>query len=89
MKLKYQAPKNSRIKTRFMSVTTYGRRNLWYHEPTKQWTTDPTVLKGGYFSNFMPCRSVKAFRRFLKKAPKGIEWILISRYVGHDVYAKT
>lgn len=87
MKLKYQAPKNSRIKTRFMGVTTYDR--LWYHKPTKQWTNDKDVLKGGNYSNFMPCRSVKAFRRFLDKAPREIEWILINRYVGHDVYAKT
>lgn len=48
--------------------------------------------KYGCSSNFMPVRSVRAFRRRLKEwknvLPKGTKITLVSRYVGYDIHAK-
>ena len=82
MKLKYKAQKRSRIKTRFMGFTTF-EPNWWFHYSTNQWEFDSDT-KGGC-SSHQKCRSVKAFKRMLKNCPKGVEFILCSRYKGHTV----
>lgn len=46
----------------------------------------------GCSSNFLPVRSIRAFRRRLKEwkddLPKGTKIILLHRYVGYDAYGK-
>jgi hypothetical protein len=79
MKLKYEARKQTRINYRFMGFTTF--EDWWFSYNTKKWEQDP---KGDYCSH-QDCRTVKAFRRKLKSAPKGVEFILISRWFGHNV----
>jgi hypothetical protein len=82
MKLQYKARKGNRIKYKFMGFTGYD--NYWYCKATKKWTQTPDWHKGG-ISNHCPCKSVRAFRRKLKEAPKGVEFTLTSRWVGYDV----
>ena len=36
-------------------------------------------------SSYQDCRTVKAFRRKLKSAPRGVECVLVSRWAGCDV----
>ena len=81
MKLKYNKQKGLRIKYKFMGFQTYS--DLWYNDTLSRWE-NPEWGKYSY-SNTEPCRSVKAFRRKLKKCPKGVEFVLGSRYVGYDV----
>lgn len=83
-KLKYEAEKNARIKYGFLGMTTF-KEGWWYNDDLKQWEFGPKF--GTYiYSTHQPCRTVKAFKRKLKKAPKGIGFILASRWVGFDVY---
>lgn len=84
MKLKYQANKTIRMNYGFMGFTT---DNWWFDYATNKWIKHedleiPTI-KG--FSSHQDCKSVRAFRRKLKKAPKGVKFILCSRWVGHDI----
>jgi len=95
MKLKYQAKKGSRIKYRFMGVQIErepGSTMYWYVERIHKWSNDPPWDEEG-ISNTAPCKSVRAFRRKMKKwkkeLPSGIYFRLISRWVGYDVNAKT
>ena len=83
MKLKYKAQKRTRINYRFMGFTTF-ENGWWFNYNTNRWEQNPKAGEKGY-SSYQSCRSVKAFRRKLKKAPKGVKFILVSRWVGYDV----
>jgi len=81
MKLKYEAKKQSRINYRFMGFTTFEEGWVYNYDMNK-WEKNPSNCNYGINE---PCRSVRAFRRKLKKAPKGVEFLLMSRWEGHDV----
>ena len=88
--MKYKAQKNNRINYGFMGFTTF-ENGWWFHETRKEWVdhNDPAYVSeyNGYTSH-QPCCSMKAFRRKLKKCPKGVEFILCSRWVGYDIIGK-
>lgn len=83
MKIKYEAPKRTRINYGFMGFTTF-EDGWWFSHNTNRWEQNPKAGEKGYGSH-QPCRTVKAFRRKLKDAPMGVEFILVSRWVGHNV----
>ena len=83
MKIKYEAKVNTRINYRFMGITTF-EDGWWFDHNIRRWSKNPKAGKEGYGSH-QPCRTMKAFRRKLKKAPKGVEFILVSRWVGHNI----
>ena len=83
MKLKYEARKGTRINYRFMGFTTF-ENGWWFNNNTNKWEQNPKAGEKGY-SSYRDCRTVKAFRRKLKSAPKGVEFILVSRWVGYNV----
>lgn len=86
--MKYQAPKGKRIKHSFHGFTTL-EPGWWYDKVNKLWTNDYIFKnKEGSFSTHQPCNSLRAFRRKLKKAPKGVEFVLVSHWVGYDIYGK-
>jgi len=84
MKVKFQARNRTRFKKRFMGITTF-EIGMWFNYNTNRWEKNPKAGEKG-FSSHQDCKSVKAFKRKLKKAPKGVEFILTNRYVGYDVY---
>lgn len=57
----------------------------WFDYESNQWLNDMTLLGKKGFSSHQWCRSVKAFRRKLKKAPKGVKFILVSKWKRHDI----
>jgi len=78
MKLKYNAKKLARINygfKGFMSVET----GWWFSYNTNKWEWNPKAGEKGY-SSHQDCNTVKAFRRKLKSAPKGVEFILVSKW---------
>ena len=83
MKLKYEAKKGFRIKSRFTMI--YTDDFLWFNHSTKKWQERITGNSKG-FSSVEYCHSVKAFRRKLKQMPFGVKFILSSNFVGYDVY---
>ncbi len=83
MKLKYNIKRGKRINHRFIGITTF--ENDWkFDRNINKWTKTPEVGEKGY-GRHQRCRSVKAFRRKLKTAPKGVKFILVSRWVGYEV----
>ena len=86
MKLKYEANKLARINYKFMGITTF-ERGWWYDRDLNEWTNNPD-FKRGNISSHQPCKSARAFRRKLKSAPNGVEFILVSRWYGRDITGK-
>ena len=84
MKLKYQKSKGQRVKHRFLGMTTFQDFWMW-DRGAKKWITD-LHLRQGDCSSHCDCNSIRAFRRRLKTAPENVEFILVSRYMGCDVY---
>lgn len=88
MKLRYEAPRGRRINYRFRGFTSL-ERGWWYDEVNKVWTNNYNFNdKRGKFSSHQSCKSIPAFRRKLKRAPKGVEFILRSYGIGYDVFGK-
>lgn len=86
MKLKYQAKKRTRINHSFIGITPESV-GYWYNLDKKIWECNPE--HGLYrYSKAQRCNSIKAFRRKLKKAPKGVRFILVSRFKGYNVIGK-
>lgn len=90
MKLKFQQPKGQRIKSQFMWMLTHEAgwwfsetKNRWIHQEDPEWLT-----LGGLVTSAKNCHSVRAFRRMLKKAPNGVEFVLVSRWKYHNVYGR-
>jgi hypothetical protein len=65
-----------------MGMTTLD--DYWWIYSLKEWRKDAE----GLCSSHCECNSVRAFRRRLKKCPKSVEFILVSRWKGYDVYGK-
>jgi len=86
MKLRYDAPKNSRINYRFLGFTTFDN-GWWYDKILNKWVNNPDFKRGGY-STHQPCKTMKAFRRKLKQCPNGVNFILVSRWYNNDIYGK-
>lgn len=84
MKLKYDQPKGARVKYGFFGYTTL-EQGWCYNLSLKRWEYNPEFGKYHY-STHAPAKSVKAFRRSLKSAPKGVKFILVSRWKGYDVH---
>lgn len=81
-KLKYESVKRSRIKSRFFGLTT--NTDYWFDHGLQRWVL-PSEKSGNDLSNYQHCNSVRAFRRRLKNAPKGVEFILCNRYKSQNV----
>lgn len=86
MKVKYNARKLGRINYKFMGFTTF-EQGWWYDKDLNSWTDNPDFQKGN-ISSHQSCKSMKAFRRKLKRAPNGVEFVLVSRWIGHDIIGK-
>ena len=87
MKLRYQAKKGSRVNSRFLHVKASAGSLIWYCDFGKRWEHD-TCDEIDWHSTTQKCNSIRAFRRKLKKAPYGVEFVLESKYVGFDVFGK-
>ena len=84
MKIKYDAQKGNRIKHTFIGMTNFD--GYWWIDSLREWRKESNGLD---CSSHCDCNSVRAFRRRLKEATKGIDFILVSRWYGQNVYAKS
>lgn len=86
MKLKYEAPKGQRFKKTcfwFGVRRKNGSSILWYDKTINQWTDQH--ITGHSYATHQKCNSIKAFRRMLKKLPKGVVFELDTGKVGCNV----
>jgi trehalose-6-phosphate synthase len=81
--MRFDKPKHQRLHKRFVWVEVEG---MWWDLRGKTWIE--TVRSDMDYSSGRYCRSLRAFRRMLRKHPhiKG-KATLVSRYVGYNVYA--
>jgi len=94
MSLEFQAPKGQRMHRYFWCATVWDslEPSLWWVDEVNAFVpckSEP-YLKYGASSNSKPIRTLRAFKRFLRKHPelKGRTVRLVNRYVGYDVEAK-
>jgi hypothetical protein len=94
MKIRYEKPKGRRFKRYFLGIQPIDKYNseedtqYWYNYTLGKWQHNNELDRTCSFSNaFWPCRTVRAFRRHLKKHPemKG-KLRLVNRYIGYDAY---
>ncbi len=78
--MKFDQCRGNRLHKQFMWITNFS--GLWYDG--KSWSENPE----GDHSNCCRCRTLRAFRRHLRKHTeiRG-KAILVSRFTGYDIYA--
>ena len=83
-KITYDKPAGERCNKLGLWIQVYGDV-CWWNYDQRKWLPDPS----GACSNAKGCKTLKAFKRHLRKHPelKGQEVILCSRYVGYDITA--
>lgn len=83
--MRYEKHKNARLHKRFCFITNLD--GLWWVPAYRKWVTYDQVGDNSCQTN-IDCRSIRAFRRHLRKHPeiKG-KAILVSRFIGYNVYA--
>ena len=89
MKVKYNRIRGHRLNKYFIGVENYSGKYWWSIEKQK-WVEDNELEYHGCISNINSnIKSVKAFKRHLRKwskyMPEGTEFVFVSRYVGYDV----
>jgi len=86
--MKYIKQKQARIKRYFTGISSTDRE-LWYDTTLKKWVHSDDIVWGEHaYSSAQRCRTIRAFRRALKKNPiiKG-QAVLTNEYINFDVYA--
>lgn len=84
MKLRFDSAKGNRLKSQMTDFEAVTCDWMWNHD-LKEWTQELEIGKYRY-SSHRPCKSVRAFRRMLKTAPKGVKFKLWNKYAGCNVY---
>ena len=86
--MRYQKQKPYRLKRYFIGIQDTNNSH-WYNEDLKKWEHESQAQFGKYsYSNrFKPCRTVRAFKRHIRKHPymKG-KLKLVNKYMGFEVY---
>lgn len=85
MKIRRDTGRKSRINYGFFGMTVDGPGNWWYNRDLRRWELEP---KHGWnnYATWQPCHSVRAFRRLLKDAPRGVRFKLESVWKGRDAH---
>jgi len=86
MKIIYKKSKGSRLKKQFFDITVEG--SVWWVPQMKLWYAIDNIPKGMNFQSFCPCKSVKAFKRHVRKHPEvscAYNLRLNSKYIGYSV----
>lgn len=85
--MQWEKAKGKRLHQRFFGVSVQESKKCWWC--CGEWMTiEDANATGELYSNFCQVRSLKAFRRHLRKhGHKGVCYTLTSMYVGYDVSA--
>lgn len=85
--MNFEKSKGSRLHRYFFGVYVPNDSRSWWCD--NQWmTVEEAVKTGKAFSSFYMCKTLKAFKRHLRKhGIKGVKYILTSEYEGYNVIA--
>lgn len=92
--LTFEAPRNQAVHRYFYGCTVRDRQepSLWWVDALNRFVAvdDPILENHWHCSNSKPIRTLKAFKRFLRKHPelRGRAVRLVNRYLGYDVTAE-
>ena len=70
------------INKRFLWMESVDNNWRW-NIKLKKWINSNTPAKDSTI--FLDCLSLKAFKRRLKDTPKGVQFRLVSRFIGFDI----
>lgn len=87
--IQFQAPAGERVGYGFFGVTVMDGPSRWWAEDSRRWVDHTGVDE--CISSHAPCRSLRAFRRHLKRhsaSLAGCKVVLVSRWKGCDVFAQ-
>lgn len=85
MKIRRDSGRKSRINYGFFGMTPEEFGHWWYNADLNKWELNP--MYGEYdYKTWQPCHSVRAFRRLLKDAPRGVRFKLESVWKGRDAH---
>lgn len=86
--LKFESPKGKRLGRYYVWVVLTSKDSVgfWYDKNARRWTEKPE----GPYSSAMRCRTLRAFKRWLRKNPDLWKYrpVLVNRYKGHDIEAQ-
>ena len=80
--MRYEARKNARIKN-FGFSGIYNLGDFWYVKGDKELVMN---FDGRDCCNYIPCRSLRRYRKLLKKFPELKGTTLLHKYRGLDIY---
>lgn len=83
MNIQFEAQKGKRIKHNFFGFEAVYSDWNW-NITLNRWELN--TEEGYSYTTHRPCRSVKAFKRLLHNAPKGVEFKLWNKYQSRNVY---
>ena len=75
----------------FVRTLTDEDGDYWWNCELKVWAdrTDWEATSGIY-TNHAPCRSLRSYRRMLKKYPFLVgNSVLVGKYIGHNIYGQS
>lgn len=83
--MRFVKSKGSRLHKRFIWITNFD--SLWWVPKLNKWVKHDDIPAKVEYSDCCSCRSLRAFRRHLRKHPeiRG-KAILVNRFVGYEVY---
>lgn len=87
MKIIYKKSKGTRLKKQFLDITV-DEVSIWWVPQMKQWYAIDNIPKGMHYQSWCPCKSVRAFKRHVRKHPEvscAYNLHLNSKYIGYDV----
>ena len=70
------------MKDRFLWMESVNDNWRW-NTDKKKWINSNSSAKDS--TVFLDCKTLNAFKRRLKKTPQGIQFRLVSRFIGFDV----
>mgnify|MGYP000037865079 CR=1 FL=1 len=87
--MRFEAPKGERVHRYFWAVTLTEtiEDDLWWNTTLCKW--EPYLTNKGHgYSTHAPCKTLKAFKRMLRKYPEIVgRCVLVNRYKYLDVYS--
>jgi len=79
--MKFNQCKGNRLHKQFIWITTFS--NLWWSYKADMWVKDPVDC---VYSSTKRCKSLKAFKRHLRKHPEiRSKALLVSKFKGYDI----
>lgn len=84
--MRFEQQKGMRFHSQFLWIIVRGA-GLWWSEERHKWINSADRENGESLSTACRCRSLRAFRRHLRKHPEiNGKAVLVSKFINCDIY---